>query len=469
MANVLIIDDDKNICKLVNSLVIDMDHNATCALSLKEGYQKVYSEEFDLVFLDVWLPDGNGLEILPKIRQSRSMPEVVIMTGNGDPDGAELAIKSGAWDYIEKPFTREKITLPLMRALQYREEKQSKREAVVLDRGEIIGQSPQICHCLDLLSQAVNSQASVLITGATGTGKELFANAIHCNSPRGHKNFVVVDCAALPETLVESTLFGHEKGAFTSADTAQEGLIKQADGGTLFLDEVGELSLSVQRAFLRVLQEHRFRPVGGKREINSDFRLVCATNQDLNQMEKTGKFRRDLLFRLRSLVIELPTLAERSGDIRNLVMHHTARLCDRYGMAKKKFSPEFFEVIEAYSWPGNVRELISVLENAIVEAGEAPIIYSKHLPPHIRVEVARAAIDKKDPSKLEPAGGEDSSPAINKLKDYREAVVMEAEIKYLQNLMLLTRGDIQRACHLCGLSRPRLYALMKKYQISRRN
>jgi two-component system NtrC family response regulator len=467
MANVLIIDDDQNVCNLMNSLVIDMAHNATCARSLKEGYQKAYSEEFDLVFLDVWMPDGNGLDILPKIQETRSLPQVVIMTGNGDPDGAELAIKSGAWDYIEKPFTNEKIALSLTCALQYRIEKQSEKQAVSLERGEIIGESPQMRHCLDLLAKGANSHLNVLITGETGTGKELFAQAIHNNSSRRHKNFVVVDCAALPETLVQSTLFGHEKGAFTGADRAQEGLIKQADGGTLFLDEVGELPLSVQRAFLRVLQEHRFRPVGGKKEIKSDFKLVSATNLSLDQAVKAGKFRRDLLFRLRSLVIGLPVLAERTGDIRKLMMHHLTKLCDRYGMGKKEFSPEFFEAFASYSWPGNVRELIGVLENIIATAGNAPVLFPKHLPTHVRVEVARASIAKKDHSKLVPQKDSSASAAIGKLKDYRQAAVAKAESQYLNNLILATRGNIRQACRLSGLSRPRLYALMKIHHISR--
>jgi two-component system NtrC family response regulator len=467
MANVLIIDDDKNVCKLVNDLVVDMDHSTARALSLEEGYHKANSQDFDVVFLDVWMPDGNGLDILPKIRKTRSLPEVVIMTGNGDPDGAELAIKSGAWDYIEKPFTNEKIALSLTCALQYRVEKQRKKQAVSLDRGEIIGESPQMRHCLDLLAKGANSHLSVLITGETGTGKELFAQAIHNNSSRRHKNFVVVDCAALPETLVESTLFGHEKGAFTGADRAQEGLIKQADGGTLFLDEVGELPLSVQGAFLRVLQEHRFRPVGGKKETESDFRVVSATNLRLDQAVKAGKFRRDLLFRLRSLVIELPVLAERTGDIRKLTMHHLTKLCNRYGMGKKEFSPEFFEVVASYSWPGNVRELVGVLENIIATAGNAPVIFPKHLPTHVRVEVARSSIATKGHAKLVAEGDSSPSAVINKLKDYRQAVVAKAEIQYLNNLMLATQGNIRQACHLSGLSRPRLYALIKNHHISR--
>jgi len=467
MANVLIIDDDLSVCKMLSDIVNDMAHDASCTSTLTEGIKRAHSYPFDIVFMDVWMPDGNGLEILPRIRQSQSSPEVIVMTGSGDPDGAEIAIKSGAWDYIEKPLSRGKTALPLMRALQYRAEKEKHKPVALIDRGEVIGQSPEIESCLERMAQAANSNASVLITGETGTGKELFAHGIHSNSPRSQNNFVVVDCAALPATLVEATLFGHEKGAFTGADKRQEGLVKQADGGTLFLDEIGDLPMAVQGAFLRVLQERRFRSVGGKSEIKSDFRLVCATNRDLDQMVKAGKFRQDLLFRLLSITIELPNLKDRTGDITELACYHMTKLCDRYGIKEKKFAPEFFEVLEAYSWPGNVRELISVLENLFVTAGSAPILFPKHLPSGIRIEVARVSIGKKKSPELEPQEDAHPSSVFEKLKDYRNAAIVKAEEKYLQNLMLLTRGKIEQACHLSGLSRPRMYALLKKYQISK--
>lgn len=263
MGNVLVIDDDKNVCTAISNAVERMGHKTVHALTLKEGLEKACSDSFDVVFLDVQMPDGNGLDILPPIRGTPSSPEVIIITGFADPDGAELAIKNGAWDYIEKPCSVQEMTLPFIRALEYREEKKAAKVPVALKREGIVGSSPKLGACLDLLPQMSNSVANVLITGETGTGKELFARAIHENSPRAGKNFVVVDCAALPDTLVESVLFGHQKGAFTGADKAQDGLVKQADRGTLFLDEVGELPLSIQKSFLRVLQERRFRPVGG--------------------------------------------------------------------------------------------------------------------------------------------------------------------------------------------------------------
>jgi two-component system NtrC family response regulator len=280
-----------------------------------------------VIFLDVRLPDGNGLENLTTFREQPSTPEVIIMTGVGDPDGAELAVKGGAWDYIQKPFSKQEIVLLLHRALDYRE-KSAQKIPVILKREHIIGSSSRLQAHLDLLAQAANTDTNVLISGESGTGKELFARAIHQNSVRAGKKFVVVDCTALPENLVESVLFGHKKGAFTGADRTENGLFKYADGGTLFLDEVGELPLSIQKKFLRVLQEHRFRLVGSQQEISSDFRVVAATNRDLEQMVETGDFRQDLLYRLRAFTIELSPLRERFSDTRELTIHHISRICE---------------------------------------------------------------------------------------------------------------------------------------------
>jgi len=266
MARILIIDDDIEVCTLLSMTIERMHHEASYALTLKAGLNENRKNQFDVVFLDVNLPDGNGLEALPRIKESPSSPEVIIITGKGDPDGAELAVKSGAWDYLQKSSSLKELNLQLRRVLRYREEKLNKQQHL-LNRDEIVGSSPLITQCLELVSRAAGSDVNVLITGETGTGKELFAHAIHKNSSRKDKNFVIVDCATLPETLVESILFGHEKGAYTGADRTRPGLISQADGGTLFLDEIGELRLPTQTAFLRVLQERRYRPVGAKAEV----------------------------------------------------------------------------------------------------------------------------------------------------------------------------------------------------------
>jgi two-component system NtrC family response regulator len=459
MAKVLIIDDDELICEMLSLMVEDMGHTPSYTMTITDGFKKASSEEFDVIFLDIRMPDGNGLDLLPKIHELPSQPEVIIITGLGDPDGAEIAIKNGAWDYIEKSASTKEMALPFTRALQYREEKTAKKPLAALKLNGIIGSSLRMQPCLDLLAQAAYSEANVLIFGETGTGKEVFARAIHENSRRADSNFVVVDCTALPETLVESVLFGHEKGAFTGADKPQDGLVKQAHGGTLFLDEIGELPLVIQKSFLRVLQEHCFRPVGSKHELTSNFRLLAATNRNLDRMVEQGLFRSDLLFRLRTLTIELPPLTSRKEDIKELAMYHMARVCDRYQIGTKGFSPEFLDALMAYDWPGNVRELVNAIERSITAAYSSPTLFPKHLPVDIRVKVARSAIKKELPP---PASLSASLPLLG---DFRQT----AERQYLQDLLYQTKGSIREACRVSGLSRSRLYALLKEHGLSSNN
>lgn len=467
MANILIIDDDKTICDMLSLVVKEMGHEAASAATLHEGALKTDSGLFDVVLLDVNLPDGDGLDALPRIRQSASSPEVIIVTGAGDPDGAELAIKNGAWDYIQKPLLNNEVTLQLSRAIQYREEKQSRTPPVALKREGIIGSGPLIQACLDLLAEAAHSDANVLVVGETGTGKELFATAIHENSFRAGNSFVVVDCAALPATLVESVIFGHEKGAYTGADRAREGLISQAHEGTLFLDEVGELPLPVQKAFLRVLQERRFRPVGGKQEVESHFRLIAATNRDLEHMVASGQFRKDFLFRLRSMTIELPPLREHLEDIKELVVYYMTKLCESYGIATKGFSPDFFETLRQYHWPGNVRELVSTVERALASAYQDPTLFPKHLPTHMRVALTRNAVSKCRHNTDSSTDRTRLPAEFSTFRDFREAGIANLERQYLHDLMLFTQGKIKEACRISGLSRSRFYGLRKKHQIAK--
>ena len=469
MAKVLIIDDDEMICKTMTRVIVDMGHDANYALTLKEGIKVAVSRGFDVVFLDVQLPDGNGLKQLPRIQAVDSQPEVIIITGYANPDGAELAIKNNVWDYIKKPASIDRITLAISRALEYRKKKTASISPpiVSLKREGIIGNSSKLIACLDMVSRASNSTANILISGETGTGKELFSRAIHHNSNRAKKNFVVVDCGALSESIAESLIFGHKKGAFTGADKDEEGLIKQADGGTLFLDEIGELSLSIQKTFLRVLQERRFLPVGGKHEIESDFRLVAATNKNLDEMVRSGKLRKDLLFRIRSITIQLPPLRERNEDIKDLALHFMRQICELRKIGIKGLSPDFFEVMEAYTWPGNVRELYSVLESAISESLYEPTLFPKHLPTGIRVEVVRDSFaespryneNQNDKDKLLPE-------KLPKWQDYRKNLIAEGESKYLKELMSRARGNVKRASQMSGLSQPRIYELLREYKIS---
>ena len=468
MASILIIDDDGLMVSTLELMTRRLGHTVASSGSLREGTGMALAGDFDVVFLDVRMPDGNGLEALPTIAEAASAPEVIIVTGFGAPDGAELAIRSGAWDYLEKSSTVREMDLSLQRALQYRREKRArslKQSVVALKREDIFGNSPKLRACLNLVAQAADSEANILITGETGTGKELFARAIHRNSPRAEQSFVVVDCAALPETLAESLLFGHEKGTFTGAEKPREGLIRQAHGGTLFLDEVGELPLTLQKTFLRVLQERRFRPLGSAREIVSDFRLVAATNRNLDAMAAAHQFRSDLLFRLRSFTIDLPPLRERTEDIKEIARTQLDRLCEGYALPSKGFSPEFCEALMAYSWPGNVRELANTLVRAFAAARFEPTVYPKHLPPDIRVQLMRNLIAPPAPAPDAPAGA--APRHLPRFHQYREAVCAQAERHYLLDLMALAEENIAEACRLSGLSQSRLYALLKKHRIDR--
>jgi DNA-binding NtrC family response regulator len=464
MANILIVDDDNSICDMICQFVAKMGHESVYALTGEEGIRLATAETFDIIFLDVGLPDCNGLSLLSNFRKTPSLPEVIIITGYGDPDGAELAIKNKAWDYIEKPFSVGSLTLSINRALQYRGKKDTGNPPVVLKRDGLIGNSPEMQGCLNRLAHAANSPVNVLITGETGTGKELFARIIHENSGRVAGNFVVVDCAGLPGTLVESMLFGHEKGAFTGADKSREGLVKQADGGTLFLDEVGELPLSVQGIFLRVLQERRFRPIGGRQEIQSNFRLLAATNRNLDQMVETGAFRKDLLFRIKSVVLELPPLRVRKKDICSIAAHYLTKFCRNYNTVIKGMSPEFIEALTAYQWPGNVRELVNTMENVLSQTGDEPVLFPVHLPTRIRIELARRSVNRQ-PTGSGLTGTKVAAPGI--FPELR-SLLETTEEHYLKDLIAYTKGDIKKACRISGLSKSRLYVRLKKYALSRR-
>ena len=464
MANILIIDDDTCMCNVLKQLIVRMGHCAKTKNSIDEGLIEARNNPYDVIFLDVNLPDGNGIDIISTLRETESAPEVIIITGFGDVDSAELAIRYGAWDYIQKTTSPREIVLPLKRIIQYREDLEKKPEnTVALTLNGIIGNSPSIKACYDLLAKAASSTANVLITGDTGTGKELFSRAIHENSRQRNNRFVVVDCAALPETLVESVLFGHTKGAFTGADTIQEGLVKQADQGTLFLDEIGELPLPIQKVFLRALQEHCFRPVGGKHEVKSDFRLIAATNRNLEEMARAGLFRKDLLYRLKALQIHLPPLAARKEDIIDMAMFYTKKLCDQYGIGIKGFSPEFETCLKRYTWPGNVRELINTLQSVLSISINDHTLLPIHLPIHIRIKSTQLSLPKGNNGN----GKSRKTKASSGLKpaSFRETMKM-AEEKYLRELITLTNGNIKASCEISNLSRSRLYGLMKEHRIS---
>jgi two-component system NtrC family response regulator len=475
MANILIIDDDQDFSRAFQRIIERMGHPCRIAQNIRDAFAQLKSMNCDLIFLDVNLPDGNGLAHIKQFQSFPSLPEVVILTGDGDSDGATLAIANGAWDYVGKPISLNNITLILQRTIAYRASKEQIRGPRKVKRSLIIGESPVIMGCLEVMGKAAVSRSNVIITGETGTGKELFARGIHENSDTPGK-LVVIDCTNLSTHLAESTLFGHTKGSFTSAHEARDGLFKLANNGTVFLDEIGELSLDLQKSLLRVLQERKFRPIGSEKEVSSNFRVIAATNRDLRLMVEQGLFRNDLYYRLNGHQIEIPPLRARKEDILLLAEYYTEKFCRESSITPKTLTPEFLNALHAYNWPGNVREFVNTIAVAIDNCQDEPSLYSHHLPVDVRIGIAKNSFrhhpDKEQPTLLEPgrhhgaiplpfSPGEDLPP----LREVREIVVGQLENAYMRQLLELCGNDVPTACERSGLSRARLYELLKKHSI----
>ncbi|MCF8106794.1 MAG: sigma-54 dependent transcriptional regulator [Desulfohalobiaceae bacterium] len=461
-SKILIVDDDQGMGYMLSRICQKNGYPADQAFSLDQGLKQVRSRDYDLVLLDIYLPDGNGLQALEQFVALANQPEVIIITGLGDPDGAELAIKTGAWDYIQKTQSVKQMQLVIDRALRSRRRAAGTRP-VPLKRRDFVGKGQAMLQVLQTMTQAAANRANVLITGETGTGKERAARTIHENSPWSGGGFVVVDCASLTENLAESTLFGHLKGAYTGAHESRQGLVSLAHDGVLFLDEVGELSPHLQKVLLRVLQEKAFRPVGSNGEQSSRFKLLAATHRNLQEMVSRGHFREDLYYRLKSIVVEIPPLREHLEDLKGLVQYHVTRVCEMERQSVKGISDEILEVLAQYPWPGNVRELFQVLESSLAAAGRDPMLYPEHLPLEIRALVTRKSVEKNIPS---TAAGSKTIPGAGQLPDwktYRGQMLARAEETYLKALMARANGQNKIACQLSGLSRTRLYTLLKAH------
>ena len=475
MAHILVIDDDAFFREFLCRLLAGEGHEVTRAASVAEADGQVLAAEFDLVFLDVRLPDGSGLDLLPRLRALPNEPEVVIITGAGDPDGAELAILSGAWDYIEKSASQEGLRLACLRALRFREKKQ---DALPVRRPGIIGASAAVERTLRQLGRAARSQANVLIVGETGVGKELYARAIHDNSSRAQAELVIVDCAGLQETIMASELFGHRRGAFTGASGDKPGLLARAHGGTLFLDEVSELSLDMQKGFLRLLESHTYRPLGENREIPVDFRLVCASNRELADMVAAATFRADLFYRIRAVTIAPPPLRDMAEDIHDIAEYHLTRICRCAKLPLPALSTDLIDLFCGYDWPGNVRELVHVLEALVAAAPLEPELFPSHLPRDVRVHfvrsrAARTAKPTQPPSR--PAGPDPACLPYSLTADvplnwdvYKHTAHAQVERVYLERLIGACQGDIRTAITVSGLSQSRLYGLLRKHGLGLR-
>lgn len=476
MTNILLIDDAKDFCALFSSMASKLGILCTTTNTLKSGIAELKNNTYDIIFLDVYIGEDNGLSHIPEILNCHSKPDIIVISGTKCSKNAEQAIKSGSWDFLTKPIPLATLDKCLTRCATHRSARNRFISESAFHRGPILGSSPKLLSAIQSLGAVARTNNNVLLLGETGTGKELFARAVHENSSRKNKNFTVIDCTNLPISLAQSILFGHEKGTFTDAKEGRDGLFKLADGGTVFLDEIADLDLEIQKALLRVLQEHTFRPLSSKKEIRSDFRLVAATNKDLLPLVQAGSFREDLFFRLKSFLITLPPLRERPEDIEILGNHYMAKICDEQGITHKKFSTDFWGTLNTHTWPGNVRELVNTVNYAISNSFDAKVLNQYHLPAELRVAQLHNTADiTKNPgalgnrlSKPLPPSTADSAEPENlpSFKEMRKKIVSEMEAEYLLELVSRTKGNFKAACSIAGLSRARLYELLQKHEIS---
>ena len=368
MQSILIVDDEKSIRESLTGILQDEGFTPTSVDNGEKAIEKISEDKPDLILLDIWMPGMDGLETLTKIRDIYPDQLVVMMSGHGTIETAVRSTKLGAYDFIEKPLSLEKVLLCIQNAVKIGQLVEENRElkAKIGKENEMIGSSKLIKELKKQIKIAAPTSGWILITGENGTGKELVARSIHHNSRRHDKPFVEVNCAAIPEELIESELFGHEKGSFTGATTQRRGKFDQAHQGTLFLDEIGDMSLKTQAKVLRILQEHKFERVGGNKTIEVDVRVIAATNKDLEKEISAGQFREDLYYRLNVIPFHVPPLRERKSDIPHLATHFLEYFCSKESRETKNLDEDAMQAIQEYSWPGNVRELKNLIERLVI-------------------------------------------------------------------------------------------------------
>jgi two-component system nitrogen regulation response regulator NtrX len=457
---ILIIDDEEDIRFSLRGILEDEGYQVVDASDGELGLKVFGETEPSLVFLDIWLPGKDGLSVLETMQSQAGDVPVVMISGHGTIETAVDAIKKGAFDFIEKPLSLEKVVVTAKKALEFRNLKEENRDlrSRIRERHvhEITGSSEPVIRLKEMIAQVAPTDAWVLITGENGTGKEIVARSIHARSPRASRAIVAVNCAAIPEELIESELFGHEKGSFTGADKSKKGKFELADRGTLFLDEIGDMSLKTQAKILRILQEQCFERVGGSKTIRVDVRVVAATNKDLAAEIKEGRFREDLYYRLRVFPLEVPPLRERQGDIVLILNEFMEAMVREHGFRPIQFADDALAVLQGYSWPGNVRELKNFVERIFI-LYQGQIVTAAMLPGEYRQSLSRAqgSVGK----------GLDASEDAPLPADFKTAR-NEFEIRYLKQKLAECNGNITRLAETIGLERSYLYRKLKAYKIS---
>src|ERR1700721_102134 len=383
-ASILIVDDESGIRESLGALLRDEGYEVEVTSTGEACLEQIERRSFDLVLLDVWLPKRDGLATLERIQARESAPVLIMISGHGNIETAVRATKLGAFDFVENPLSVEKIIVVVRNALEYvrLEEENRRRRAELEERHEILGNSVPMKALRQQIALTAPTNGRVLIYGESGTGKELVARALHSSSLRNTMQFVELNCAAIPEELIESELFGHRKGSFTGASEDKVGKFQKADGGTLFLDEVGDMSLKTQSKVLRVVEERRVEPLGSNQPATVDVRVIAATNKKLEEEISRNAFREDLFYRLNVIPFYVPALRERVADIPLLAAHFLRSFCEAYGKKSKEFTPAAKEVLLAYPWPGNVRELKNLVERLVIMCPTLRI-EPHHLPPEL--------------------------------------------------------------------------------------
>ncbi len=447
-ANILIVDDDPHILESLEEILSFEGYKCVKAADGKEALSLLSDEPVDLILLDLRLPRINGLEVLKHCVRSKPNLPVVMISGHATIHLAVEATKMGAFDFLEKPLEAERTLITIRNALE-KKYLQSQRDFLLSEyrqKYRMIGTDVRMQNVFALIEKAARVDTKVLITGESGTGKEMVARAIHFLSPRAAFPFIPVNCSAIPETLIESELFGHEKGAFTGAMATRKGRFQQADRGTLFLDEIGDMSLMMQAKILRVLEDNIVEPVGGRKSITVDVRIVAATHKNLNAEIEEGNFREDLFYRLNVIHIHLPPLRERKDDIRPLAEAFLEEVCEENGLPRKSFASNVWAIMKNYHWPGNVRELRNIVERAAVTTPEtlidAPIILD--------------VIQNRRETPSQPQNGKT-------LREARERF----ERKFILETLSAHDGKIQETADALGIQRSHLWKKMKKYNLTR--
>jgi two-component system response regulator AtoC len=442
--HLLVVDDDPVTVDLLKEVLSKEGYDVTTALSGEEAIARGTENLFDMIITDVRMGEKDGIEVLRSFKKASPETTVIVITAFGSIENAIEAIREGAFDYISKPFKLEEIKFTIRMAFEHRRLFQENRfyRQELLNKYQfknVIGRTSQMFHVYKMIAKVADTKSTVLLYGERGTGKELIARSIHYNSLRNSRPFIPVDCASLVETLMESELFGHVRGAFTGAHSAKKGLFEEADGGTLFLDEVSNLNLSMQTKLLRFLQEHEIKRVGGMESIRVDVRVIAAANQPLEPLVKEGKFREDLYDRLNVVSITLPPLRERKEDIPLLANHFLQKFSEENHKNISHISPEALEILLQYSWPGNVRELEHTIERAVILSTH-PIVLPEDFPGKMFEEIKRTET----------------------LPPERSLSLREVEKRHALKVLQETKGNKKKASEILGIDRATLYRILEK-------